>query len=301
MSDSHNDEHDNKSEADEPVEQTQEASNKQTSETEDASESPDQQVEPTPAAELEKKAVEISTELQEALEEAIESMETKTKKKEEDEPAPPSEKELELKMEILGMRDEVRALKAELDKKAKEVKQNHDAAKRFQEQVDTIKNRHLRERADWFNYGHEPLLKECLVVVDNLERAIEHADTGAESASLREGVDLTHRQLLQILNKFGVTAIESANTPFNPSLHEAMMEKEDDSVPGHTVIEVHQQGYMLKDRLLRPSMVTVSKRSAQDAATETEQHAEASEVSADKAKEAEPRANDESGTEDPAE
>jgi molecular chaperone GrpE len=165
-------------------------------------------------------------------------------------------------MQILELRQKLREKEAELEQKLKEMKQNAEQARHIQKQFDSYKARMNKEKSDWFNYGHEPVLKELLGVKDNLERAIHHAEETPEIESLREGVKLTLRQFNSILEKFGVSSIKAQGEPFNPEYHQAMMQAEDNSVPGGTVIDEHQSGYLLKDRLLRPSMVTVSKRTA---------------------------------------
>jgi molecular chaperone GrpE len=174
-------------------------------------------------------------------------------------PSPPSAKELKLKTEILDLRHKLRNAEQEIEKKIKEVKQNREQAKHIQSQFESYKMRIQKEKADVFNYGHEPILKEMLAVVDNLERAIEHAADDADAAAIREGVELTLRQFKAILNKFGVAPIEPKGEQFNPEFHQAMMQVEDGNVPANTVVDVQQKGYLLKDRLLRPAMVVVSK------------------------------------------
>jgi molecular chaperone GrpE len=86
----------------------------------------------------------------------------------------------------------------------------------------------------------------------------EGQGTAQEFESLREGIDLTWRQFLQLLEKFGVTRIEALGKPFDPNFHQAMGMLEDPDSPPNTVVEEHQPGYSLKDRLLRPCMVVVS-------------------------------------------
>ncbi len=175
-------------------------------------------------------------------------------------PPAPTPAEMELKMQVLELRQKLRDKETELEKKLKEMKQNAEQARHIQKQFESYKQRANKEKADWFNYGHEPILKELLAVKDNLERAVHHAEDSSDINSLRDGVKLTLRQFNSILEKFGVSPIKAQGEPFNPEYHQAMMQMEDNSVPGGTIIDEHQQGYILKDRLLRPSMVTVSKR-----------------------------------------
>jgi len=126
---------------------------------------------------------------------------------------------------------------------------------------DNFRKRNLRERMDLLNYANESIVKELLPVVDNLERAVIHGrkeEQRADSENLLQGVELTHRSLMQILGRFGVTEIEAEGKAFDPQLHEAVRRvATGDHAPG-TVVEVHQKGYLLKDRLLRPAMVAVA-------------------------------------------
>lgn len=216
----------------------------------------------------------ISSELEKALAEAEEAIAEKKpradKKKEfdineveeagEEKPAPPTPREMELKMEILDLRRQVRDLEQEVGKKVKELKQNLDQARHIQSQMDGYKARVQKEKADWFNYGFEPVIKELLPVIDNLELALQHAGEGEEVKGLKEGVALTLRQFLGVLDKFGVKPLAPQGQPFDPEFHQAMSQTEDNSLASNTVVHVHQKGYLMKDRLIRPAMVVVSKR-----------------------------------------
>ncbi len=132
---------------------------------------------------------------------------------------------------------------------------------RLAAEYDNFRKRNLRERQDLLNYANESIVKDLLPVVDNLERAVVHGrkeEQRADSENLLQGVELTHRALMQILGRFGVVEIEAAGKPFDPQLHEAVRRVvTSDHAPG-TVVEVHQKGYRLKDRLLRPAMVAVA-------------------------------------------
>jgi molecular chaperone GrpE len=132
---------------------------------------------------------------------------------------------------------------------------------RLQADFDNFRRRALKEREEAHQYGHENLVKDLLATVDNLDRAIEHArkSDGGDFESMLQGVELVQRELLGALANHGVSEIEVAEAAFDPNVHEAVAQKEDDSVPANTVIEVFQKGYRLRDRLLRPARVVVSK------------------------------------------
>ena len=142
-----------------------------------------------------------------------------------------------------------------------ELAELNDKYLRLAAEFENFKRRTLRERQDLLNYGTENLIKELLATVDNLERALGHVEQGKEgvdSESLSEGVELTHRSLLQALERAGLRAVEAEGASFDPRVHEALRQVPSaDREPG-TIIEIYQKGYKLKDRLLRPALVAVS-------------------------------------------
>ena len=135
---------------------------------------------------------------------------------------------------------------------------------RLQADFDNFRKRALKERQEALQYGSQNLFKDLLPVVDNLDRAIEHAreNTGGDLETFLQGVELVRRELIAVFGKHHVTEIEALGKPFNPALHEAMAQVEDDSVSPNTVVEVLQKGYELRDRLVRPARVVVAKAAA---------------------------------------
>jgi molecular chaperone GrpE len=136
---------------------------------------------------------------------------------------------------------------------------------RLQADFDNHRKRMLREKQETLSYGHENVVKDLLPVVDNLERAIEHASasSGADFEGMLQGVELVRRELLGVLAKHGVGPIEAEGEVFDPNLHEALAQVEDEKVPAGRVARVLQRGYRLRDRLLRPARVLVSKGSGE--------------------------------------
>ena len=124
---------------------------------------------------------------------------------------------------------------------------------------ENYKKRAAREKEDWTKFANEDLIKAILPFIDNLERAVNHAQKIADTGVLVEGVRLTLQQLLQALNKFGLSSFESVGKPFDPAMHEAMLVVETDQHEPNQVVEEFQKGYLLNDRLLRPATVSVSK------------------------------------------
>ena len=186
-----------------------------------------------------------SPELEEALREAAEAVEGRAR----GEPRPedtarvpgPSPRESELAAELDVLRD--RSLRLHAD-------------------FENFRRRAARERLEVEQYGHQNLVKELLTVVDNLDRAIDHATRsgGAELESLLQGVELVRRDLLGALGRYGVSRIEARGKPFDPARHEAMAQVDDEAVAPNTVVDELQPGYLLRDRLLRPARVVVSRR-----------------------------------------
>jgi len=154
------------------------------------------------------------------------------------------------------------ALEAEKEKAAR----NYDRLLRVTAEFENYKKRVQRQMEDIKKYANESLIKELLSVVDNLERAITASEISLSekektpnSSCLVEGVEMTLKEILRVLEKFNVTPLESVGKPFDPMFHEAVMQEETDQYPENTVISEMQKGYLLHDRLIRPAMVVVSK------------------------------------------
>ena len=95
--------------------------------------------------------------------------------------------------------------------------------------------------------------------MDNLERAIDSGEQQNNQASILEGIQLTHKELIKLFEAFSIKPVEAQGTPFDPAFHQAVTQQESDEHPENTVLNELQKGYVLHDRLLRPSMVVVSK------------------------------------------
>ena len=155
-------------------------------------------------------------------------------------------------------KSEIELLREQLQAKEEEAKNNYDRFLRQTADLENFKKRIMREKEDASRFANEALVKELLPIVDNLERAVSHTKGGNEG-SLVEGVEMILKGLLDALGKHGVVQISAVGQPFDPQLHEAMTQVESADYEPNTVSEEHQKGYLLKDRLLRPSLVTVVK------------------------------------------
>lgn len=147
----------------------------------------------------------------------------------------------------------------------KQLEALNDRYLRLAAEFENFKRRALKERQDLHSYANENLIKELLPTVDNLERAVGHArQEESDRESLLEGVELTYRSLLQLLEKLGVQRIEPEGESFDPAVHEAIRQVPSDEHEPGIVIEVFQRGYKLKDRLIRAALVAVSSGSASE-------------------------------------
>jgi len=162
---------------------------------------------------------------------------------------------------------EIEELKKMLEEKEKEFKEHHDRLLRLAADFENYKKRAAREKEDWAKFANEELIRAILPFIDNLERALNHAQKVTDTGVLIEGVRLTVQQLLQTLNKFGLSSFQSVGKPFDPTVHEAMLVVETDQHEPNQVVEEFQKGYLLNHRLLRPATVSVSKPLEKEAQT----------------------------------
>lgn len=192
----------------------------------------------------EQKVKEVS--LEESREQAEEGLE----------PEPRKEKETPLE----------KMTKAELLEKVKEAQEleekNFDLYLRSQAEIENVKKRAQKEKTELAKFSNESLIKQLLPVADSLEKAIAHSEEGNSIDALREGVKLTLKGLMDTLKRAGLEEVKSVDEPFDPNFHEAVSEQEDSSVRPGTVTKELQKGYLLNERLIRPSMVVISKNKA---------------------------------------
>jgi molecular chaperone GrpE len=134
----------------------------------------------------------------------------------------------------------------------------YDRLLRKTAEFDNYRKRVERERREQADQGLVDLLLELLLVVDDFDRALS-VDAEAGAASYRKGVELIHTKLHDLLRKKGVTPIEALGAQFDPNLHQAVAHEADTGHPENEVVAELRKGYMLNDRLLRPSMVKVAK------------------------------------------
>lgn|GEM_PF-30560 len=176
---------------------------------------------------------------------------------------PATQSDLENTVDVDGpaeAADPLKNLEEKLAAAQAEAIEDRDRMLRMAAELDNFKKRSSRELGDLKKYATENLLRQLLTVVDNLERAIAAAAPDGENGQrVVDGVSLTLAEIMKILEKHHVTAIQALGEPFDPAFHQAMCQEESADQPPNTVVQEFQKGYLIHDRLLRPAMVVVSK------------------------------------------
>ena len=146
------------------------------------------------------------------------------------------------------------------------IKNLQDKVARTLAEMENQRRRFEKERDDAFNYGGFAFAKETLNLLDNLERSkkiLENDEVLKNTEALTktlEHFDIINKDMVSILSKNGITPVDSIGKKLDPNLHQAMMEIDDDQKEPGTIVQEIQKGFMMKDRLLRPSLVCVSKK-----------------------------------------
>jgi len=157
--------------------------------------------------------------------------------------------------------------KKELNPEEK-IKELEDKLTRSLAEMENQRRRYEKEKEEAFEYGGFSFAKEALNLIDNLERSkqsLENDETLKKSEALKkisDHLEIIYKDTLNIFNKNNINIIKSINEKLDPNFHQAMMEIEDDSKEPGTIVQEIQKGFMIKDRLLRPSLVAVSKKSS---------------------------------------
>jgi molecular chaperone GrpE len=156
--------------------------------------------------------------------------------------------------------DETDEITAKLEKAENDAKEHYDRCLRITADFENYKKRTAREMSDLRKFANDKLLKDMLSVVDNLERAIESGSNDqGDIQKLLEGVEITLKDLMRMLENHGVKGFDSLGEAFDPNFHQAMMQEPSKDHPANTVITEMQKGYTIHERLLRPALVVVSK------------------------------------------
>ena len=157
--------------------------------------------------------------------------------------------------------DPLKEMEEKVESLKKEASENHDRLLRMAAEFENYKKRATREMNDFRKFANESFAKAMLPVVDSMDLAVESSSNDKHvNNSMVEGVNMTLKEILKIFEQFGVKRFESIGNPFDPNLHQAVMQEETDAFPENTVSKELQKGFMIHDRLLRPAMVVVSKK-----------------------------------------
>jgi len=160
----------------------------------------------------------------------------------------------------------------ETEAQNEELAKAHAQIAELQNKLQEMEQRYLRLYADFDNfrrrtklefeaaekYRAQSLVTDLLPALDNFERALKVEVDDEKAKSILQGVEMVYRSLVEALKKEGVEAIESVGKPFDPHVHQAVMQVEDSNYEPNTVVEEFQKGYKLKDRVIRPAMVKVN-------------------------------------------
>ena len=142
----------------------------------------------------------------------------------------------------------------------KEYKELYDKYVRLHAEFENFKRRITKDKQEAIKYANQELIRQILPFVDNLERSLQHADESKNIDALKEGIEMTIKDFLKTLEKLGLETIQSEGEPFDPNVHEAIMQEERDDMEPNTVVQELQRGYKLHGRVIRPATVTVSKK-----------------------------------------
>lgn len=156
--------------------------------------------------------------------------------------------------------------------KEEEAHTNYDRMLRMAAELENYKKRAEKEKAEQINYANEAFMKDLLAVLDNLERAIQHAKNDpTDKQALLNGVEMVLKECVNVMGKYGLKAVDTSGKMFDPQYHEAVTVEENDSVEENTILDELQKGYIFQDRLLRPAMVIVSRRPANNSGNNVSQ------------------------------
>ncbi len=155
-------------------------------------------------------------------------------------------------------KSEIEILQEELQKKTEEAQKHYDQYLRSLAEVENMRRRTQREKEDYIKYAHVSIIKKLLPIIDDFNRGMLAASKSRDFDTLSKGVEITAKNLQELLKTEGVAEIDCLGKPFDPQYHEPLMVEPSEEHPENTVIEELSKGYTLHDRLIRPSLVKVS-------------------------------------------
>lgn len=145
-----------------------------------------------------------------------------------------------------------------------EVKEWHDKFLRKAAEFENFKRRTENDQFNLINYAAESFIIKLLPVIDDLERSLLHIDDDNSIDAVKKGIKLVYEKFLKVLDEQGVKKMHVKGEPFNVDYHDALMQRKDDSVPPHTVLEEIEKGYLYRDKVIKHAKVIVSEETSSD-------------------------------------
>lgn len=158
----------------------------------------------------------------------------------------------------ISLEEKILTLEAELMQSKDQANEYFAHLQRLQAEFDNYRKRTQKEKEETVRYAAERIVEAMLPILDNFERAVNSTKTNQDFNAFSQGVEMIFKLMQNTLAKEGLTVIEAVGEPFDPNLHDAVLQVESGEYPENTVVEELQKGYYLKEKVLRPSMVKVS-------------------------------------------
>ena len=168
------------------------------------------------------------------------------------------EQENKVEAEISETDRDIEKVQVDLDKARSEATEYLENLQRLKADFDNFRKRMLREQSEILKMAAHEVIGALLPVIDDFERALAHEIDGNQVDEYKGGMQMVYGQLVEVLKKNGLVALEPAGEPFDPTKHEAIMKVASEEHPEGTVVKVVEKGYLLKDRVIRPAKVMVA-------------------------------------------
>lgn len=201
------------------------------------------------------KKFEPDSDIKEKDENLIEYITEEEKKSDKSEPETETEEKGSEKKKKISL-SEIKKLKEKIKDYETENEKLKEQYLREAAEIDNLRKRTEKEKNEFYQYALSELFRELISILDNFDRALEKKEEG-DKKHFREGIELIHKQLENLLKTNGIRPIELEGKKFDPRFHEALMSEESEEVKEPTISEVVQKGYMIHQRLLRPTLVKV--------------------------------------------
>lgn len=170
-----------------------------------------------------------------------------------------SDNDVNEETEVQGEQAEVaQKLQSEVEKLQELLEEKENKILRVQADFENYKRRTRIEQETFQKYRSQNIVSDILPALDSFERALQINPDNEQTKSLLQGMQMVQRQLVEALKNEGIESIPAVGEPFDPTLHQAVMQVEDENYESNVVVEELQKGYKLKDRVIRPSMVKVN-------------------------------------------